>query len=338
MISLSAGTATILLKVNHEPGIISEGRIMIRDHKIGVIVPAYDEELLILDTLKGIPDYVDRIFVVNDASRDNTLTLVETQQKQDSRIEIIDHQLNRGIGQSLIDGYLASLASDVDITAVMAGDNQMHPDDLIRFMDTIIDGGYDYVKGNRLLHENIDIMPRYRFFGNSILTILTKFATGFYALMDPQSGYTAIKNSVLARIPIKKMTQGYGYNADILCMLNIQRFRVCDVEVKPVYGREQSKIKLRNYIPKTSWLLVKLFFRRLWRRYVILDFHPLILFYLFAFINFTCIFTPLLVRFLYLLATEGQTPKTTMIIMSFSFLMAFQSMLFAIWMDMDYNR
>lgn len=311
---------------------------MIRDHKIGVIVPAFNEELLILDTLRGIPEFVDRIFFINDASTDNTLALVQDRKTEDSRIEIIDHKTNMGIGQSLIDGYLASLETDVDITAVMAGDNQMHPDDLIRFMGPIIDDGYDYVKGNRLLHENIDNMPRYRFFGNSILTILTKFATGYYGLMDPQSGYTAIKNSALARIPIDKMTKGYGYNADILCMLNIQRFRVCDVEIKPVYGKEQSKIKLRNYIPKTSWILVKLFFRRLWQRYVILDFHPLILFYLFAFLNFSCIFTPLLIRFFYLLATVGQTPKTTLIIMSFSFLMAFQSILFAIWMDMDYNR
>jgi hypothetical protein len=174
----------------------------------------------------------------------------------------------------------------------MAGDNQMYPGDLPAILDRIIDEGYDYIKGNRLLHSNIGSMPKYRFFGNSILTILTKFATGYYSLMDPQCGYTAIKNTALVKIPIENMTKGYGYNADILCMLNIQKFKVADVEVRPVYDREKSKIQLWKYIPKTSWLLINLFFRRLWQRYVILDFHPLILFYLFAAFNLIFIIIP----------------------------------------------
>jgi len=220
----------------------------------------------------------------------------------------------------------------------MAGDNQMHPDDLVKFLDQIIEKDSDYVKGNRLLHEDIESMPHYRFIGNSILTILSKFATGYYSLMDPQCGYTVIKNSVLARIPIEKLTKGYGYNADILCMLNIQKYDVSDVQVRPVYDREKSKIKLRKYIPTTSWLLLKLFFRRIWKRYIVLDFHPLVLFYLFAFLNFFVIITPLSIRFFYLWAVFGEVPKTTLTILSFSSLIAFQSILFAIWMDMDYSR
>jgi glycosyltransferase involved in cell wall biosynthesis len=308
-----------------------------KGHRIGVVVPAYNEELLIRDTLAGMPEYVDKIFVVNDASRDRTLELIEERASEDARISIINHERNKGLGQTLIDGYLESAKSDVDVTAVMAGDNQMHPDDLHKLLDRIIDDGFDYVKGNRLLHENIDFMPKYRFFGNAVLTILTKFATGYYSLMDPQCGYTAIGNTALRRIPIERMTKGYGYNADILTMLNIRGYSVSDAEVRPVYGREKSKIKLWKYIPKTSWLLFRLFFRRLWQRYVVRDFHPLVLFYLFAFFNVTVLIIPLIFRFFYMYRLQGIAPRTTMILLVFLLITTFQSILFAIWMDMDYT-
>lgn len=311
---------------------------MYKSKIIGIVVPAFNEQELILETLTGIPEYADRIFVVNDGSRDDTLAVISKVQAHDGRIIIINHPVNVGLGQSLIDGYLASRESDVDITAVMAGDNQMAPEDLPNLLDMIIEGGNDYVKGNRLLHQDISAMPAYRFFGNSVLTLLTKFATGYYSLMDPQCGYTAIKNSVLQRIPIQKMTRGYGYNADILCMLNIQGFRVSDVEVRPVYGREQSKIVLRKYIPRTSWLLLRLFFRRLWDRYVILDFNPLVLFYTFSFANLIFIVIPFIIRFIYMYLVYRELPQTTFTILIFTTLLSFQSILFAIWMDMDYNR
>lgn len=311
---------------------------MYKRHRVGVVVPAYNEELMIVDTLKSIPAFVDRIYVVNDASADATPQLIAQQAREDSRIVQINHASNRGLGQSLIDGYTASRDGDVDITAVMAGDNQMHPGDLPGLLDRLIEERLDYVKGNRLLHRNIAAMPTYRFFGNSMLTILTKFATGYYALMDPQCGYTAIRNAALKRIPIERMTRGYGYNADLLCMLNIGRFRVADAEVRPVYGRERSKIRLWHYIPKTSWLLARLFFRRLWQRYVVLDFHPLVLFYIFAFFNLLFILIPFTARFFYMYAKYAELPKTTLSILVFTFLISFQSILFAIWMDMDYNK
>lgn len=311
---------------------------MYKNHKIGVVIPAYNEEELIGDTLKGIPGYVDKIFVINDASKDNTLNTIEKFKFKDNRIIIINHSGNKGLGQSLIDGYLESANSDIDITAVMAGDNQMAPDDLIPMLSKLIDENYDYIKGNRLLHQNIEAMPKYRFFGNALLTILTKFATGYYRLMDPQCGYTAIKNSVLKKIPIDEMTKGYGYNADILCMLNIRGFKVTDIEVKPVYDREKSKIKLWKYIPKTSILLIKLFFKRIWKRYIVLDFHPLVMFYLFALFNMLFIIIPFTIRFFYLYFKLSEAPKTTLTILSFSILFTLQSVLFAIWMDMDYNK
>ncbi len=313
---------------------------MYKNKKIAVVVPAMNEEVLLPLTLKGMPDYVDRIFVINDGSKDGTAGILDTLAKKNKKIIIITHPVNQGLGQSLIDGYCASLADDsIDYTAVMAGDNQMHPDDLHHLLDALIEKDLDYVKGNRLLQADVvEKMPRYRLLGNALLTILTKFATGYYYIMDPQCGYTTIKNSALAKIPIRKMKKGFGYNADILCMLNIQGCKVDDVEIRPVYGDEKSKIKLWKYIPEVSILLIKLFFRRLWKRYIVRDFNPLVLFYSFAFFLFFFVIIPLIVRFITLFIRYGQAPQTTLIILVFVSFFAFQSMLFAIWMDMDYNK
>ena len=177
-------------------------RLMYKDFKIAVVVPAYNEQLLIIETLKSIPDYVDKIYVINDCSSDNTLELLNTFSTKNNKVEIINHEVNLGLGQSLIDGYVKSKNSDIDITAIMAGDNQMDPDDLPSLLDCLITRNFDYAKGNRLLHQQVGSMPKYRFIGNSILTILTKFATGYYFSMDPQCGYTAIKNAALKKIPI----------------------------------------------------------------------------------------------------------------------------------------
>jgi len=311
---------------------------MYKGHKIAAVVPAYNEELLLPETIRGMPEYIDKIIIIDDCSRDNTYELILKMSESDSRLILIKHEVNQGLGQSLIDGYVCSLGLDIDITVVMAGDNQMNPDDLPSLLDKIIIDNYDYVKGNRLLHKNIKTMPTHRYFGNAILTILTKFATGYYFSMDPQCGYTAIKNKVLSKIPITSMIKGYGYNADILCMLNIQGFSVADVEVEPIYDREKSKIKLWKYIPTTSCLLIKLFFKRIWQRYVILDFHPLVLFYFFVFFNSIFILIPGTARFFYLYFYKNEFPSTTFIILSTTFLITIQLLLFAIWLDMDYNK
>lgn len=310
---------------------------MYREHKVNVIVPAFNEELLIGDTLLGMPDFVDVIIAIDDCSTDKTNVIIREVSQNDDRINLIVHEKNQGIGQSLIDGYLASLETDGDVTVVMAGDNQMDPRDLPNLLDTLIDGNHDYVKGNRLLHADINAMPKYRYLGNSLLTLLTKFATGYYSLMDPQCGYTAIRNTTLGEIPIDSMTKGYAGNADILTMLYIRQYSVADCEVRPVYGEEVSTIKLYRYIPLIISLLSKNFVKRLWWRYVILDFHPLVLFYAFGAFISTFVATPLAVRFFVVYAQTDDFPRTTAILFFVALMTAIQSLLFAIWLDMEYG-
>ncbi len=312
---------------------------MIKNKTIGVVMPAHNEELLITETLQGIPDFVDKIIVVNDASKDNTKEKILAEQAKQSRIVFIDHEKNKGLGATLADGYVKALELDLDCIAVMAGDNQMDPADLENIVMPIIDETVDYTKGNRLLYKGASkIMPKYRFFGNIVATFLTKFATGYWQLIDPQCGYTAISKKALDKIDIATLKKGYGYNADILYRLNFYNFKITDVEVKPVYGREKSGIKLFRYTIDVCWFLTKMFWRRLMEKYFFRDFHPLILFYFFSFVSLILISIPLIIRFFVLYFQTGQAPGTTLIILSFSLMMGFFSFGFAIWLDMESNK
>ncbi len=250
-------------------------------YRIGVVVPAYNEEQLIEKTLEGIPGYVERIYVVNDCSSDNTASILEN--VRDPRVEVITHQVNRGVGAALISGYKQALREKMDITVIMAGDNQMNPDQLPRLLIPIIEGQADYTKANRLFSTDYRIgMSHLRVIGNALLTILTKIASGYWNIMDPQNGYTAISREALMNIGVDEIYTYYGYCNHMLIRLNAFGFRVTDVIMPARYGNERSTIKYGPYMFRVSFMLFRGFLWRLKMKYIILSFHPLVLFYVFS--------------------------------------------------------
>lgn len=256
---------------------------MYRDRKIAVVIPAYNEELLIESTLTSIPACVDRIYVIDDCSRDQTRKRIATCAAQDTRIISLFHKENAGVGAAIVTGYQAALADGMDITAVMAGDNQMDPAFLPELLDPVVDGKADYAVGNRLINPAFrQGMSTWRFVGNSVLTLLTKIASGYWQMMDPQNGYTAISKRALETVPLDAIYPRYGYCNDLLVRLNVYGFRVKNVPHPARYGLERSGIKYSTYIVKLSWLLLKDFLWRLKTKYIIMSFHPLVFYYLFG--------------------------------------------------------
>lgn len=260
---------------------------MYKNKTIAVVVPAYNEEKLISKTINTIPNFVDRIIVIDDKSKDNTTNIVKSLQKNNDRLILIKHDKNKGVGKAIKTGYKKALDLEIDITAVMAGDAQMDPDQLSKLLDPIIEKRADYTKGNRLLSRDLKKMPKTRQRGNAVLTILTKVSSGYWNIMDPQNGYTAASKQVLETLVNEQIYLGYGYCNDILVKLNIYNFKVMDVVMPPKYGEEVSGIKLRKYVPKLSWLLLKQFFFRINKKYGGINFHPLLLFFYFGLLLFT---------------------------------------------------
>ena len=312
---------------------------MYHDKTIAVVVPAYNEERLIEKTLFSVPDFVDRIFVVDDASTDGTVDIVETVKAKDDRIVLVRHTKNKGVGGAIVTGYQKAMEMDLDVAAIMAGDFQMAPEDLPHVLQPIVEGRADYAKGNRLFHGHAwHMIPRHRYLGNSFLSLLTKMASGYWHVADSQSGYTAVSLSALKVIDLEKVYQRYGMPNDLLIKLNQHDFRVKDVPIRPIYNvGEKSGIKLIKVIPKISWLLFKGFWRRIFFKYVIQDFHPLIFFYLLGVI----LFPTGLLSGLYLLCYrlfQGPVAVTSALFSVFLFISGLQSLFFAMWFDMEYNK
>jgi glycosyltransferase involved in cell wall biosynthesis len=252
---------------------------MYSQHRIGVVIPAYNEENLIQRTLTSIPGYVDRVYLIDDASTDATRERVK--EYKDHRIILICHPENRGVGASIATGYKQALRDGLDIVAVMAGDNQMDPKYLPYLLDPIVWKAAEYTKGNRLVRPELRKgMSPWRSFGNSLLTYFTKMSSGYFEMIDPQNGYTAISRRALQKLDLDTIYNGYGYCNDILAKLNVAGVKVLDVIIPARYADEKSKIRYGAYILRVSWLLVKTFTWRLWIKYIVLDFHPLVLFYI----------------------------------------------------------
>lgn len=312
---------------------------MYQDKSIAVVVPAYNEEALIDKTLNSIPAFVDKIIVVNDASEDKTRDIVWEKAQEDERIILIDHEVNQGVGGAIITGYKAARELKIDVSAVMAGDAQMDPDDLVRIIEPVATGSADYTKGNRLFYGDAwHMIPHHRYMGNAFFSLMTKIASGYWHIADSQSGYTGISLIALQRINLDKIYKRYGMPNDILIKLNQHDFRVRDVHIRPVYHvGEKSGIRVYQVIPRISWLLFKGFWRRLFFKYVIRDFHPLIFFYLLSFLLLgACI--PLAIRLFYVLGVTGDVPDINAMALLFAAISGLQTLFFGMWFDMDYNK
>ena len=239
---------------------------MYQGYKLGIVVPAYNEAKLISETLESMPQSADRIYVVDDGSTDNTRQII--QGFNGERFCMLSNGHNRGVGAAIATGYKKALEENIDIVVVMAGDNQMDAKHLPELLAPIIKGEADYAKGNRLSRPaHRRGMSNWRFFGNWVLTLLTKIASGYWTIRDPQNGYTAITREALKRIDLHKIYPGYGYCNDLLVRLNVTNCQVADVPIPARYGKEKSKIRYSLFITMVSSLLLRGFLWRLRMKY-----------------------------------------------------------------------
>jgi len=236
---------------------------MFRNAQIAVVVPAYNEGKHIAATLRSVPAYVDHVIVVDDGSGDDTVRRARNVAAVDPRLCVLRHAHNAGVGAALRTGYLHALAVGAEVVAVMAGDGQMHPEDLDALLVPVVSGEADYAKGNRLAHpEVVRRMPWTRLLGNQALSLMTRVATGL-RVHDSQCGYTALHRRVAEQLPWHALWNGYGYPNDLLGKLQQLDARVCDVVVRPVYADEQSGIRLRHALFVVPYVLLRVLRARL---------------------------------------------------------------------------
>ncbi len=313
---------------------------MLYQKTVSVVVPAYNEEKLIGRVIGTMPSFVDLIIVIDDNCSDKTsIRAKEAAKKFHRKLEIIKHKVNQGVGGSVLDGFALASKRKMYVSAVMAGDAQMAPEELKGVITPILKNEADFVKGNRIASGKAwTLMPKIRYLGNSFLSLLTKISSGYWHVADSQTGYVAISKEMINRIPLEKVAKGYGFENDILIYLNVKSARVKEVAVTPVYGiGEKSGMLLIKVGPEIAWLLFRRFFWRLGVKYVVEDFHPLVFFYLASiFLNISSL--GLFVRLIIKLSQTGSFPIMNTILFVFCAIMASQFLFFAMWFDMDYNK
>ncbi len=357
---------------------------MIQGKTIAVTVPAYNEEKQIGMVIETMPDFVDRIVVVNDGSSDSTAEIVKNYIGKSSSVQIrkaeyseeesiynradavlaelrkneehlypqheiyndndydrviLINEKNSGVGSAIATGYKWCRDHAIDCTAVMAGDGQMDPAELLSIVNPVINEGIDYVKGNRLSHPAAKIIvPQIRYFGNNVLSLMTKIASGYWSVSDTQTGYTAISLNALNRIPLYNIYHTYGCPNDILVKLNIAKGTLREVPIKPIYDvGEKSKMKIMKVVPRISWLLIKSFFKRIWTKYLVDSFHPLFIMYLFGIIMGILDIPVIIQLFIDVIICGGRAPIGWYITFLLLTLFSFQSIAFGMWMDMQDN-
>ncbi|MCP4311115.1 MAG: glycosyltransferase family 2 protein [Bacteroidetes bacterium] len=360
---------------------------MLNDKTIGVVIPAYNEESQISMVLDSMPEFVDRIVVINDCSKDKTAQIIQgyidklpaaeqslpsiigtfvpnkynyadqlvhegliteneklapceiiESEADNSKVVLINLTSNSGVGAAVARGYKWCKDHEIDCVVKIDGDGQMDPGEIESICSPVVYDGIDYVKGNRLIHKSAHmVIPRVRFLGNSILSILTKVASGYWSISDTQTAFTAISREALHSIDLTKIYPTYGYPNDMLVKLNMNFCSIREVGIKPVYSiGEQSKMKIRKLIPRLSFLLMKLFIKRIWGKYLFKSFHPLFLLYHIS-LALIVVSIPFLVKILILAMKGMEANPVTVLAFVFLFISGFQSLLTAMWMDIQDN-
>ncbi len=241
------------------------------DEKICVIIPAYNVEAYIGGVIRGIPEWVWRIIVVNDASPDHLAQKVK--EIPDPRVVLVEHATNQGVGGAMLTGFARAIELGATILVKMDGDGQMAPEVLPRLIKPILDGKAHYTKGNRFIEtDTIQKMPLLRRLGNFALSFMTKMASGYWNIMDPTNGYTALDARAYQGLHPQRIHRRYFYESSMLIELNLHRAVVVDVPMHAKYDHQHSSLSIRKILWEFPGLLLNGFLRRLWLEYFLLDF------------------------------------------------------------------
>lgn len=239
---------------------------MFRGKRIAVVIPAYNEAELIVQAVQQVPDYVDDVIVIDDASTDGTLQVLRAAVSRPGLV-CRRHLINSGVGAAIVSGYKQALRYGSDVAVVMAGDAQMDPADLPALLDPVVANRADYVKGDRLSWPGVfTSMPLLRFLGNHVLSFFTRFASGYREVRDSQCGYTVASAAILATLDLDRLYGRYGFPNDMLAHLHTVGARMAQVPVRPVYGLESSGISLFTGCVLVPCVLFRSFWQRRQRR------------------------------------------------------------------------
>jgi dolichol-phosphate mannosyltransferase len=297
------------------------------------IIPCYRVRCHAVDVVAGALQRLDHVFVVDDMCPEGTGDLIADTFPSD-RVTVLRHSVNKGVGGATVTGYQAALDAGYDVLVKIDGDGQMNLAYLPALVQPIILGEADYTKGNRFFRRPyLAHMPLVRLFGNSLLSILTKASTGYWNLMDPTNGYTALHKTAAREIEWPKVAEGYFFESDILFRLNIARAVVKDVPIPAHYGDEDSSLKISRIVGSFFRGHVRNFAKRFGYNYLIRDFSVGTIQTLGGAILLLFGLTFGLIKWFQSAASDQNTPVGTVMLATLPIILGFQLLLAALSFD-----
>ncbi len=238
---------------------------------IAVVIPCYRVERQIADVIRSIPARYETIICVDDASPDGSAAVIEA--LGDSRVTLLRHPGNRGVGGAVKTGYTEAMRRGATICVKLDGDGQMNAADIDDLVVPLTEGWADYAKGNRFVDlRSLQRMPRLRLFGNAVLSFASKLACGYWNMLDVTNGFTAVRTALLRRMDFDRVNDRYFFETSVLIELNILRATTVDVEMPARYGDEESSLRVSRVAATFPWLLFRGLLRRFYWRYLIEEF------------------------------------------------------------------
>jgi len=226
---------------------------LVGNRRIAVVIPCYKVRAHVMGVIAAMGEEIDLIFCVDDACPDKSGAMIEAE-CTDPRVRVLYNEKNQGVGGAVMHGYRAAIAAGADVIVKVDGDGQMDPLLIREFVAPILAGEADYTKGNRFYDlEKVRAMPPVRLFGNAVLSLMTKFSSGYWNLFDPTNGFTAIHAEAAKRLPFDKIASRYFFESDILFRLNTLRAVVVDVPMDAKYGDEVSNLKISKIVGDFLW-------------------------------------------------------------------------------------
>jgi glycosyltransferase involved in cell wall biosynthesis len=225
-----------------------------------------------LNVIRGLPQEIDSIIIVDDACPEGTSKLV-IQNIKDKRVHVLRHDSNLGVGGAMKTGYALAIEQKLDAVIKIDGDGQMDPRFIDLLVEPVLNLRSEYTKGNRFYSiQLVRNMPKIRIFGNIALSFMSKLSTGYYDLFDPNNGFTAISRDALQRINLDDVDNRYFFESDMLFQLNLAGASVKDIPIPAIYGNEKSNLSITHSTGHFFWKHSRNFLKRVTYEYFIRDF------------------------------------------------------------------
>ncbi len=304
------------------------------NEKIAVVIPCYKVERQIEKVIKGLPELISSIILVNDCSPDNTKQIIDNLALNNNKITTIHHSKNQGVGGAMISGFKEALKQKCTLVIKIDGDNQMNP----KYIPQMIKQtklGYDYVKGNRFFDRKAILkMPKIRKLGNLILSFLTKISSGYWNIADPTNGYFCIKSEILKRINFDKISHDFFFESSLIIEIFYTGAKIKDLSIPAIYNDEKSNLSELKAIFTFPPRLFYAFMRRLWLRYFVCDFNICSIYLMIGLPLFLFGIIFGIIKWYYYVNINSLAPTGTIMIPVLAIVLGFQMILASIQYDM----